>query len=104
MASLAPFLLAVLALCAAAPAVAARELLQSAATISPNITQLSRNGESVGVTFTNPNPSVNDAIAFVVPDTADYKKTAPQKIRWAIESGPAGQYLATKQGTLNFPS
>ena len=83
-----------LALACSPAAALPRDLLQTSSTattviaesnavqLTANITSLNSNAEVVNVTFTGvPNPSVYDAIAYIVPANATYSQTAPQKFK-----------------------
>ena len=64
------------------PATATVIAESNAVKLTANITSLNSNAEVVNVTFTGvSNPSVNDAIAYIVPANATYSKTAPQKFK-----------------------
>lgn len=73
----------------------------NAVQLTANITSLNSNAEYVNVTFTGvPTPSVNDAIAYIVPANATYSQTAPQKFKWASVGNP--NYLQTGSGYVTF--
>lgn len=83
------------------PVKSVRVLLSSSATLTPNCTSLTRNGQPVEVRVTSiAAPHKNDMVALYAPPEVDPRYTVP--LSWVTISDSSPDYVRTGSGTVTF--